>query len=93
MTPRPPAPFRARRWLTPALLGLLAAACQAPAPRLQQLEAAQREQARELAQLRRALAARDAEVAQLQDCVDDLESAVYEADSTDYAEPPPLQNL
>ncbi|MDQ2770119.1 MAG: hypothetical protein M3Y54_06425 [Bacteroidota bacterium] len=60
--------------------GLLAAlpACQSDAARLEQLEATQQQQTRELAKLRQQLADKDDEVAQLEQCVDDLEGTVYE---------------
>lgn len=70
-----------RRWLPAALLLVLPACGQ---QRLAQLEAAQRQQAREVARLRAELAERDEQVAQLEECVDDLESAVYEDDSVAY---------
>ena len=73
--------------------GLLAAMALAGLPgcqehRLAQLEATQRQQAQELADLRRQLAEKQAEVTQLETCVDDLENAVYdpEQDSADYAD-------
>lgn len=60
--------------------GLLAAlpACRSDAARLVRLEAAQVQQARELAILRQQLADKDKEVAQLEQCVGDLEGAMYE---------------
>ena len=83
-------------FLRPVLLGatlLALPACQQQ--RLEQLEAAQQEQARELAQLRETLAERDEEVARLETCVDDLEGAVYEDedDSTAPADEPPVTQL
>ena len=73
-------------WLKPRrhLLALLATsllalpACQSDAARLAQLEATQQQQARELADLRQQLADKDNEVAQLEQCVDNLEGSVYE---------------
>ena len=74
-------------WVKPRchLLALLVAglllalpACQPDAARLVQLEATQQQQARELASLRQQLADKDDEVAQLEQCVDDLEGTVYE---------------
>ena len=71
------------RWGWVAALAL--PACQPSPQRLEQLEAVQQQQARELARLRQTLAERDEEIAQLEDCVDNLESAVYEdEDSTAY---------
>lgn len=69
----------AGRVLLGAALALALPACQ---QRLERLEAVQQAQARELATLRQQLAERDEEVAQLETCVDDLENAVYEDDST-----------
>jgi uncharacterized coiled-coil protein SlyX len=71
----------ARRGLLAAALAMALPACQ---QRLERLEAVQQAQARELAMLRQQLAERDEEVAQLEGCVDDLENAVYEDDSTAY---------
>ncbi|MBO2009865.1 hypothetical protein [Hymenobacter negativus] len=66
-------------------LALALPACQTDPQRLARLEAAQQEQARELASLRQRLAEKEAEVAQLETCVNDLENAVYEdEDSTAY---------
>ena len=64
-------------WLTAALFATLPA-CQPGQARLAQLEAAQQQQAREIAALRQQLADKEEEVAQLETCVVDLESAVYE---------------
>lgn len=70
-------------------LALLLPACQADQQRLARLEAVQQQQAHELARLRQQLAAKEEEVAQLETCVDDLESAVYEnEDSTAYDDEP-----
>jgi uncharacterized coiled-coil protein SlyX len=80
-------------------LWLLALALALPAcqqQRLARLEAVQQQQARELVRLRQQLAEREEEVAQLETCVDDLESAVYDdGDSTAYDEPerPALKQL
>ena len=84
-------PFSLRTGLG-LLLALVLPACQ-PQPRLEQLEAAQQQQARELTRLKQTLAERDEEIARLEDCVDDLESAVYEDDSTDYDNGPQLTQL
>lgn len=71
------------------LLVLTLPACQTDPQRLARLEAVQQEQARELADLREQLAAKEAEVAQLETCVSDLENAVYEPeDSTAYDDDP-----
>ena len=69
-------------------------ACQADQPRLARLEAVQQQQAHELARLRQQLAAKEEEVAQLETCVDDLESTVYEdEDSTAYDDEPDRPTL
>ena len=64
--------------LCPFALALPLPACQSGPARLEQLEATQREQAREIAGLKRQLADKEDEVAQLETCVDDLENAVYD---------------
>ncbi|MDO7844923.1 hypothetical protein Q5H92_01030 [Hymenobacter sp. M29] len=69
---------RGRRGAWVAVLALALPACQTNQQRLAQLEATQQQQARELATLRQQLAEKEEEVAQLETCVDDLESAVYE---------------
>ncbi|MDO7850584.1 hypothetical protein [Hymenobacter convexus] len=73
---------RGKSWIgrSSVALALMTAlpACQADQQRLAQLEAVQQQQARELATLRQQLAEKEEEVAQLETCVDDLESAVYE---------------
>ena len=77
-------------------LALALPACQADQQRLARLEAGQQQQTRELARLRQQLAEKEDEVAELETCVDDLESAVYEdGDSTAYdeAERPALKQL
>ena len=63
-------------WLVACSLAL--PACHSDAARLAQLEAAQQQQARELAALKLQLADKEDEVAQLEQCVDDLEGTVYE---------------
>ena len=80
-------------WAERIGLGLVLAgplpACQ---QRLDRLEAVQQQQAHELAALRQQLAEKEAEVAELEDCVDELESAVYPAeDSTAYADAAPTR--
>ena len=82
-----------RRRATVLGLAACAAACQPQQQRLERLEAAQQQQARELAGLKQVLAERDAEVAELEACVDDLEGAVYEPDSAAYDEGPRLRQL
>ena len=78
-----------RRAALLAGLALALPACQADQQRLAQLEAGQQQQARELARLRQQLSDKEAEVAELETCVDDLESAVYEdEDSTAYDDEP-----
>ena len=72
------------QWAGGGRAGLLAAAlllvpgCHSDSTRLAQLEAAQQQQARELVTLREQLADKEDEVAQLEQCVDDLEGTVYE---------------
>jgi cell division protein FtsB len=81
-----------RGWLAATLAAGLVA-CQTQPDRLAQLEATQRQQARELAALRQQLAEKEEEVAELETCVDDLESAVYEdEDSTAYDDDPGRPN-
>ena len=58
--------------------GLVLPACQPAQARLDQLEAAQQEQARELAALRQQLVDKEQALAQLETCVDDLEATVYD---------------
>ena len=71
------------------VLALALPACQADQQRLARLEAVQQQQAQELARLRRQLADKEEEVAELETCVDDLESAVYDdGDSTAYDDEP-----
>ncbi len=85
-----------RRAALLAALALALPACQADQQRLARLEAGQQQQTRELARLRQQLADKEEEVAELETCVDDLESVVYEdGDSTAYDEPerPSLQQL
>ena len=65
-----------RLWLS--AFGLALPACQPGQQRLAQLEATQRQQAREIAALKQQLADKEDEVAQLETCVDDLENTVYE---------------
>ena len=75
-------------WLL-ALALALPACRQADQQRLTRLEAVQQQQTHELARLRQQLAEKEDEVAQLETCVDDLESAVYEdGDSTAYDDEP-----
>lgn len=76
-----------RRTVLLAGLAVVLPACQADQQRLARLEAVQQQQTRELARLRQQLATKEEEVAQLETCVDDLESAVYE-DSTAYDDEP-----
>lgn len=69
---------------------LVLPACQPGQARLAQLEATQQQQAREIAGLKQRLADKEAEVTQLETCVDELESAVYEEpDSVAYDEQRP----
>jgi uncharacterized coiled-coil protein SlyX len=75
-------------WLSAVVLAL--PACQPGQARLAQLEATQQQQAREIAALKQQLADKEEEVAQLETCVDDLESTVYEdPDSVAYDEERP----
>ena len=67
-----------RRSLFAAALIAAFSACEPGQGRLAQLEATQREQAREIAVLKQQLVDKEDEVAQLETCVDDLENAVYD---------------
>ena len=70
-------------------MALALPACQADQQRLARLEAVQQQQTHELARLRQQLAEKEDEVAELETCVDDLESAVYDdGDSTAYDDEP-----
>ena len=85
-----------RRAALLAGLSFVLPACQADQGRLARLEAVQAQQTHELARLHQQLADKEAEVAELETCVDDLESTVYEdGDSTGYAGPerPALKQL
>ncbi|GAB2850586.1 hypothetical protein GCM10027044_07270 [Hymenobacter ruber] len=76
------------------LVGLALPACQVDQQRLARLEAVQAQQTQELARLRRQLADKEEEVAELETCVDDLESAVYDdGDSTAYDDEPDRPTL
>ena len=65
-------------WLLAAVLAVALSACQPGQARLVQLEATQQQQARDIAVLRQQLADKEAAVAQLETCVDDLENTVYD---------------
>lgn len=81
-----------RRTALLAALSLALPACQADQQRLARLEAVQQQQTHELARLRQQLAEKEDEVAELETCVDDLESAVYEdGDSTAYDDNEPAR--
>ena len=82
-----------RRQVVAVALTCGVVACQPRQPRLEQLEATQQQQVRELADLRQAVAERDEKIAQLSECVDNLEGAVYEPDSADYGDVPHLSRL
>lgn len=76
--------------LTAAVLTAALPACQPGQARLAQLEATQQQQAREIAALKQQLAAKEAKVDQLENCVGDLETAVYDdPDSVAYDEERP----
>ena len=77
-----------RRLFAMVGIGLALSACQQQ--RLEQLEATQQQQTREIAGLKQQLADKEAEVAQLETCVDDLENTVYDdPDSVAYDEERP----
>ena len=81
-----------RRLVAMAGIGLALSACQQQ--RLEQLEATQQQQTREIAGLKQQLADKEAEVAQLETCVDDLENTVYDdPDSVAYDEARPAGSV